>query len=654
MYCIYKITSHHVVDFAAEELKKYLRMMMPRCGEIDIVYAPDAKDGFRLGLMEDFGLDTSDASELDLDDILYIDTDKTGGIIAGSNARSVLLAVYRYLTINGCRWLFPGIDGEWIPTREIEPVKYRKMADCRYRGQCNEGAEYQPNMMEAIDFTPKIGMNIFMIEFDNPKAYYNYYYDHTRNPSREAESVTAETVLQWKRQCEAEMSKRGLQFHDMGHGWTAMAFDADTTNGWVKTHDYDFPAECKDFVAEVRGERKLWNGVALNTNFCMSNPAARRKVALKVADYASLATNVDYLHVWLADGSHNHCECEECQKKTPSDYYIDLMNDIDAELTARSLKTRIVFICYVDTTWAPEKTKLNNLDRFSFLVAAITRDYTQCVSQKLDEEGITLAPYVRNNFNLPKTVNEYLLHAKRWMEQCPAPALVYEYHFWLPQFRELGTLKAARMIYDDIRGYYANGYRGLIEDGSQRSFFPTGFAFYVYAETLFDTSVSFEALKEDYFSHAFGEDWREVEAFLNAVSDLIPHPYLHGKMSVDPARGKFYNPAVAEAAGKLPALVEAFTPFAEAHKIMPKRAETVSYKLLRYYLKYLAKLSELLVIKAEGHHKASQEAWKEFSAWCGSWEIEVERWFDQHMLSNAIGSVFGERVETDPVEGLGG
>lgn len=33
MFKIFKITSNTVVDFAAEELKKYLRMMMPFCGE---------------------------------------------------------------------------------------------------------------------------------------------------------------------------------------------------------------------------------------------------------------------------------------------------------------------------------------------------------------------------------------------------------------------------------------------------------------------------------------------------------------------------------------------------------------------------------------------------------------------------------------------
>jgi hypothetical protein len=70
MYNIYKITSHPVVDFAAEELKKYLRMLMPRCGEIPITYAPAAKDGFRLGLMADFCLDTAEATDIDLDDII--------------------------------------------------------------------------------------------------------------------------------------------------------------------------------------------------------------------------------------------------------------------------------------------------------------------------------------------------------------------------------------------------------------------------------------------------------------------------------------------------------------------------------------------------------------------------------------------------------
>jgi hypothetical protein len=40
---------------------------------------------------------------------------------------------------------------------------------------------------------------------------------------------------------------------------------------------------------------------------------------------------------------NNHCECPECQKKLPSDHYVQLLNDIDEELTARELDTRIVY-----------------------------------------------------------------------------------------------------------------------------------------------------------------------------------------------------------------------------------------------------------------------------------------------------------------------
>ena len=50
---INKTFSHPIIDFAAEELKKYIRMMMPEGGDIKISYCPEAKDGIRLALMQD-------------------------------------------------------------------------------------------------------------------------------------------------------------------------------------------------------------------------------------------------------------------------------------------------------------------------------------------------------------------------------------------------------------------------------------------------------------------------------------------------------------------------------------------------------------------------------------------------------------------------
>ena len=79
MFYIKKLRADHVIDFAAEELKKYMRMMMPDCGEVEISYEPGAVEGFRLGLAEDFGLVFQEVKDCALDDVVHIETDAAGG-----------------------------------------------------------------------------------------------------------------------------------------------------------------------------------------------------------------------------------------------------------------------------------------------------------------------------------------------------------------------------------------------------------------------------------------------------------------------------------------------------------------------------------------------------------------------------------------------
>ncbi len=626
-YQIHKITASHVVDFAAEELKKYLRMMMPRCGEIDIDYAPGATDGFRLGVMSDLGLDTSEAADLSLDDILHIDVDDDGnGVIAGSNARSVLLSVYRYLTLNGCRWLFPGVDGEFIPIKRIAATKFHKMADCRYRGQCNEGGEQQQQMMEAIDFTPKIGMNIFMQEFDNPKAYYDNYYDHRFNASREPEPVSEPTVLQWKRACEAEISKRGLQYHDMGHGWTAEPYGINSSLGWKASDENSIPQSAYQHLAMLNGERQLYRGVPLNTNVCMSNPETRRLWVRSVADYAALNTNVDYLHIWLADFYNNHCECRECRKKIVTDWYIMLMNEIDEELTRRHLDTRIVFICYYETIWKSETVNIKNPDRFTMLFAPITRVYHRSVTPTPVE--FPYVPFVHNNITLPRDIDEYIPYAKSSMQQYRVNTFLYEYHFCYNQYYNPGSINYARIIHEDVKGYHAHGFHGIIEDGSQRSYWPHGLPFYTYAATLFDVNVKFEDIVEDYFSHAYGEEWREVLDFLTKLGEILPQSYLSGKESADKEFHRLYNPEMAEKARELGRFAATFKPFLASHKNMPYRVQTVSMRLLDFYLDFWVGVAEPVALMAEGKRREAALAFRPFFDEYGKREVYYQTCYD--------------------------
>ncbi len=630
MLTINKITSASPIDFAAEELKKYLRMMMPECGDIKISYNPKARDGFRLGLMQDFGLDVSDADDPELDDILYIYTGEKQGIIAGSNPRSVLLAVYEYLRQNGCRWLFPGVDGEFIPMQSVKPIRYRHKPSCRYRGQCNEGAEFQQNMIETIDFTPKIGMNVYMLEFRVPTPYYASYYKHYNNTeNRPPEPISDMQVLQWKRQCEAEIAKRGLQFHDIGHGFTIDPFGIDSARAWTKVDDSTVPEEAKEFIAMMNGERKLFRGQPINTNFCMSNPKARKKVADYVANYAEGHSNIDYLHVWLADASKNHCECEECRKKTPSDWYMVLMNDIDDALTAKNLSTRIVFIVYVDTTWAPVTERLNNQDRFALLLAPISRSYLTT----LPEGGVNFktTPYVLNKSNLPASLEEYLAYYADWKKFWHGGSFAYEYHFWWHQVCDLSGIQLAKRINEDVKAYKDHEVNGIVEDGSQRSFFPNGLAFYTYARTLYDTSLSAEEIAEDYYSFAYGEDWKRFYDYLDKVGKIFDVRYFEAALSSNPSVSPYYNPEYAKSLNALDDVLAEGMALIEEHYNSDYRVRTAAVRLLEKHVELCRGLAKAVKLKAVGKDAEAKDAFNELRIAFGKYECEIETCFDHQL-----------------------
>lgn len=634
MYAINKISSASAIDYAAEELRKYLRMMMPECGNIEIKYAPEAKDGFRLGLMQELGLDVSDAEETDLDDILYVDTDGQGGIIAGDNPRSVLLAVYEYLRRNGCRWLMPGVDGEFIPMQNIKAVKFRFKPTSRYRGWCNEGAEFQSDMYDAIEFLPKVGMNVFMMEFFKPVVYYRRHYGHTYNPNRAPEPVSDNQVLQWKRACEAEISKCGLMFHDIGHGWTMQPFGVNTDLG-RETAEYNETTvtdEQRKYIAEVNGKRKLWLGYPNHTQFCMSNPKARTIVAEYVTKYAAEHTNSDYIHVWLADGMNNVCECERCKKKKPSDWYMLLLNEIDEKLTEKKLNTRIVYIVYTNTLWAPTEEKLNNPKRFALLFAPISRKYATSLYSVGDGDA-EVSEYSLNKNVMPNTPEGLFKLLDRWRADWQGSNISYEYHFWRAQYYDFGGIAISKVINEDIKFYDENNIQGVIEDGSQRSFFPTGLAFYTYARTLFDSSLTAEEIAEEYMYCAFGDDWKKFYDYLTLLGEAFDFKYLAGELNANGNKFSFcVNPEYKNKLRIAEEIISHGEELIAEHYNSEHRVRTVSVRLLELHAKYARLMIAPLLAKAEGDHDKADELIREVRAECGKYELTFERWYDHELI----------------------
>ena len=134
-------------------------------------------------------------------------------------------------------------------------------------------------------------------------------------------------------------------------------------------------------VALRDGKREFFRKMPIYTNLCMSQKRVRDAFVQAVADYAENHRNYDYLRISLSDGNCNHCECEECQKQRPADWYVMTLNEIDEELTRRNLPTRLTFSSYMDTYFAPEKVRINNPSRFVMTYAPITRDYQSSVTE---------------------------------------------------------------------------------------------------------------------------------------------------------------------------------------------------------------------------------------------------------------------------------
>ena len=378
----------------------------------------------------------------------------------------------------------------------------------------------------------------------------------------------------------------------------------------------------RELFALIDGERKIVY-YPINTNLCMSNPKARKKVVDYAVDYAKTHTGVDYLHIWLADSKNNHCECDECVKKRPTDWYTILLNEIDAAYTRENLNTKVVFIAYMDTAWAPLEETINNPDRFTLMVAPIARNYA--VRMPEDDTTPDPKPYIRNHLEIPRSLPEFFALFKEWKKMWKGSNISFEYHFWRAMLRDVTGLNLARVLNDDVKVYKKWDIDGILEDGSQRCFFPTGFALYSYARSMFDLSLTYEDLIEEYFSGAFGEDWKPFYEHLKAVSP-------------------FYAPERKALFDKIDEIVERGRELIKSRYTSERRLTTVSVRLLEYHLEYTLIMRDLMAAKAVGDDRGAKDAIARIADVMGKHELAIEKYYDHCLTVNALRANFGDIV----------
>ena len=318
------------ISFAAAELERYLKAVNPAFAFSHASESSAAND-CTIHLNTDLDPELSSGLDSRADDLFLISLSNGKGSIQGSNPRSVLLGMYAFLRRLGYRFLLPD---ETVMPHQLSladlTCSYSHRASLRHRGVCIEGADSLENVLDFIDWLPKLGFNSFFLQFKEPYIFLERWYHHTLNPTKDPMELT-EAFLQdcYKKMHEA-MKKRSLLLHAVGHGWTCEAIGLPSI-GWVPEKAEPSP-KVQRLLALVNGKREYIDRIPMNTNLCYSDPEAIDRFCNTVVDYVKEHPDTDYLHIWLADEYNHICECESCRKTTLSDQYVHLLNLIDSAL----------------------------------------------------------------------------------------------------------------------------------------------------------------------------------------------------------------------------------------------------------------------------------------------------------------------------------
>lgn len=569
------------------------------------------------------------------DDAIFIRVEARRGSICGANPRATLIAVYRYLAELGCRWVRPGRDNETIPEVRDPLARSVHVAEkpaARHRGLSIEGACSAEHVTDMVDWLPKVGLNTGMIEYTNAFIYYNNWYSRRQDPAMSGTLMPDETATELADHAVAEMKRRGLLVHRMGHGWTCFVLEI-PSELWDEPIERDF-GERTRFMALFEGKRRLYRGIPRRTHLCYSQPEVRTRLAREVVKYASVHPEVDYVHFWLADGANHCCECDECRRARPADWYVMTLNEIDRQLTEKNLPTRIAFLAYADLLWPPETERIRNPDRFLLMFATLARSYFEPFHPEGRREPVP--PFELNKLKLPRSQNLNFLAG--WQRMFPGDSFIYDYRFMWVHYDDPGYMALAEAANLDMPSLAAVGLNGLITNQTERVFLPSALPMLVLARKLWRHDLEFNAIADEYFAAAFGPEAAACRAYLESLSQHFDPRWLE---SFVPARagGTPGSTPRLDPAGTIPpgtaarlercrGIVEEFRPVIARNRRLENSIQAQSWSYLDLHGDICDLMAQALGAEVRGQISEATGLWQKLEQLVNAREGECHRVFD--------------------------
>ena len=522
------------VERAAQELARYLprlapvkaealgpRGKLPEGSEAEIVVGTS---GHMAGLVKG-----ALPRESEWDDAVAIIPEKGRLFLVGANPRSVLFAAYRLLEELGVVFLRPGPNGEVVPRQgklALPRRAIREKASYRHRGVCIEGAPRLEHVLEMLDWMAKKKMNAFQLQFHHAGVFWRRGYGELEGVG-DADLPAADCYALDDRVIQ-RVRELGMKVHRVGHGWTAATVGLEGTD-WVQTSRT--AAAKESWLAEVGGERAIWQRIPANTELCYSKAEVREAFVEQVVAYARRHSEVDLLHVWMSDSYNNKCECAGCRRRTPSGWYAMLVGEIARRLEEEKLETKVVFLGYMDLLWPPKKERIEG-ENVVFMYAPITRCYRHALADgRCDGRESAERPGL-NRCRLPQTNRAYAKVMREWKKLKLPDTFVFDYHMmWAVWADGLGRDVGAVMA-QDIKDLGKLGLNGFMSCQATRAFYPLPYAANAMGDLLWDKERPGGAHRRKIMGAAFGKHAAEVERYFARLVRMFRagEEYEHGTL----------------------------------------------------------------------------------------------------------------------------
>ena len=193
----------------------------------------------------------------------------------------------------------------------------------------------------------------------------------------------------------------------------------------------------------------------------------------------------------------------------------------------------------------------------------------------------------------------------------------------------------ARRMFEDCISHRVMETCGCMQDGSNKSFWPNGFVEYVYAETLMNRGMDYEAELEGYYKALYGDQWEQVVSYLKKMSEAFNFAYMEGEKSSNPAYGPHYNPAQAASLDMVKELSAWMRNLCGKRKPGKVRVQGLAWRLLLRHAEYCEGLAEAMLAKCKGHDRLAVELYDQFVRSFGRHEYEIERYVDYGLAVRA-------------------